>query len=496
MTIATLPVWLDELKRVLGEEAVLHRPEELLVYESDALTLCRHAPQAIVLPRSSEEVQAAVRTCVRHGVPFLPRGAGTGISGGAVAVKGGVLVEVARMRRILEIDLDHRFACVEPGVVNLDVTRAVVGEGLHYAPDPSSQHACTIGGNVAENAGGPHCLKYGVTTNHVLALEVVLPSGEVARFGAPWADAPGYDLTGLFVGSEGTLGIATKIWVRLTPIPQAIRTILASFHSMQDAANAVSDVIASGIVPAAMEILDRMTIRIIEASAYRAGYPTDAEAVLLVEVDGLEVAMERAVAAVVAILERRGAIGVEVASAEEDRRRLWRGRKSAFGVMGRMNTDIYVLDGVVPRSRLPEALRRVSEEGARHGFEVSNVFHAGDGNLHPILTFDGRRPEERERAVRAGEDILRVCVELGGAISGEHGIGIEKNDYMPWIFTPVDLDVMRRVRDVFNPHDLCNPGKVFPTPRCMEAKRRRPATGEAGGAAAAAPVDSERASRK
>ncbi|MBI1849756.1 MAG: FAD-binding protein [Planctomycetes bacterium] len=464
------PAWLEELKQLLGADAVLSQPEDLLVYESDSLTLRRHAPQAIVFPRSTEDVQRIVRTCVKHGVPFLPRGAGTGISGGAVAVRGGVLIECARMKRILEIDLENRFAVVEPGVVNLDLTRAVSAAGFHYAPDPSSQSTCTIGGNVAENSGGPHCLKYGATTQHVIGVEVVLPTGDVVRFGGPVIDSPGYDLTGVFVGSEGTMGIATRIWVKLTPLPQIVRTMLASFRTMDASANAVSDIIAAGILPAAMEILDRMTIQVIEASVYRAGYPTDADAVLLVEVDGAAAGIERAVSSIVTILKARAAIAIEVARDEEARQRLWGGRKSAFGVMGRMNTDIYVLDGVVPRSRLPEALRRVTAVGARHGFEVSNVFHAGDGNLHPILTFDGRKAEDRERAMRAGEEILRVCVELGGAITGEHGVGLEKNEFMPWTFDEHDLAVMKSVRDIFNPADLCNPGKVFPTPRCIEAK--------------------------
>jgi glycolate dehydrogenase FAD-linked subunit len=470
MTTAAPPGWIDELRAHLGADAVLSQPVDLLVYESDSLTLKRAAPQAVVFPRSAEDVQKIVRTCVAHGVPFLPRGAGTGISGGAVAVQGGVLIECARMKRILEIDVENRFAVVEPGVVNLDLSRAVAAAGFHYAPDPSSQSTCTIGGNVAENSGGPHCLKYGATTQHILGVEVVLPTGDLVRFGGPALDSPGYDLTGVFVGSEGTMGIATRIWVKLTPLPESVRTMLASFRSMDAAANAVSDIIAAGIVPAAMEILDRYTIRVIEASSYRAGYPTDAEAVLLVEVDGAATGIERAVASITKILETREAIALEVARDEEARHRLWSGRKSAFGVMGRMNTDIYVLDGVVPRSRLPEALRRATAAGARHGFEVSNVFHAGDGNLHPILTYDGRKKDERERAMRAGEEILRVCVELGGAITGEHGVGIEKNEFMPWTFDAHDLAVMKSVRDVFNPADLCNPGKVFPTPRCIEAK--------------------------
>jgi glycolate oxidase len=462
----------DDLRVLLGAR-VHDRPEELLVYECDAMTYFKNRPLAVTFPESTSEVAAIVRTCVRHRVPFLPRGAGTGLSGGATPTGPAVLIETARMRRVLQIDLDNRFAVVQPGLVNILLTQAVAGSGFYYAPDPSSQMACTIGGNVAENAGGPHCLKHGMTTKHILGLTVVLPNAEVVQLGGAVADPPGYDFVGLFVGSEGTLGIATEVVVRIEKQPQSVRTFLASYAHMSDACASVTDIIARGVNPAALEILDHLTIEAVESSAYAAGYPREAEAVLLVEVDGLEAEVELAAREVTTICRERGALALEEAREEEERHRLWKGRKGAFGAMGRINTDLLVMDGVVPRHRLEWILEQVYRVREKYGVTLSNVFHAGDGNLHPNISYDGRDPEETQRVLAAGEEILRLCIEAGGVLSGEHGIGVEKRDFMPYMFDDVDLDLMRRVRDVWNPLGLCNPDKVLPTAKaCVEARGR------------------------
>jgi len=458
------------LRRVVGDDGCLVRPEDLLVYECDGLTVHAGMPAAVVLPRTRDEVVGVVKACRELGVPFVPRGAGTGLSGGALALEGGVVIECSRLDRILEVSPEDRYAVVEPGVVNADLSKAVRHHGLFYAPDPSSQAACTIGGNVAENSGGPHTLKYGTTTNHVLALEWVLPDGEVLRLGQPAGPAPGYDLVGAVVGSEGTLGIATKVWVRLTEVPEGVETLLAVFPDVVSACRAVGGIIESGLVPAALEILDRRTLDAVEASAYAAGLPDDAGAVLIVELDGPKVALPREAERVRGIAAAAGASRALVARDEDERARFWRARKGAFGAMGRLAPDLYVHDAVVPRSKLPEVLERVCAVGDRYGLKLSNVFHAGDGNLHPNISFDRRDPEEMERVLRAGDEILRICVDAGGVITGEHGIGTEKRDFMPLLFSEADLDAMRRLRAAFDPDGVCNPGKVFPTTRfCVEA---------------------------
>jgi glycolate oxidase subunit GlcD len=450
-----------KLETLLGPQGVLHRPEHLLVYECDGSTAFKRAPELVVLPRSTDEVRAVVRACADAGAPFLGRGAGTGISGGAIAAEGGVIIAMNRMNRLLSVDRDNRLARVETGMVNLELSRAVAGHGLYFAPDPSSQSSCTLGGNIAENAGGPHCFKYGPTTAHVLGLTVVLPDGELVSLGGPW-DTTGYDLVGFFVGSEGTLGIATEAWVRLLPLPEAVLTFLAPFRGLVEACAAVSDIVALGVVPAALEMLDRATIEVVEASVNAAGYPRDAEAVLLVEIDGPAAGMERLAREIEAVCRQRGAVEFVSARGASEREKLWKGRKGAFGAMGRLSTDLYVQDGVVPRTRLPQVLARVAEIGRHYGIRVANVFHAGDGNLHPCIAYDGRDADEKRRVLEAGRAMLELCVEVGGSISGEHGIGTEKSSYMTLLFSESDLGLMGALRDVFNPRGLCNPGKVFP----------------------------------
>jgi glycolate oxidase subunit GlcD len=458
------------LRGIVGADGCLSRPEELLVYECDGLTLERAMPSAVVFPRSSEQVQRVVRACRGAGVAFVPRGAGTGLSGGATALSGGVVIECSRMNRIREVDVDNRFAVVEPGVVNADLSKAVAGHGLFYAPDPSSQLACTIGGNVAENSGGPHTLKYGTTTNHVLGLEVVLPDGELALLGSATGVPAGYDLVGAFVGSEGTLGVVTAAWVRLEERPEGVETLLAIFPDVVQACRAVGGIIDAGLVPAALEIVDRRTIEAVEASVYAAGLPTDAGAVLIVELDGLRVSLPRQVERIREIASAEGASGFEVARDDAERQRFWRARKGAFGAMGRLAPDLYVHDAVVPRTALPEVLAAVCEIADRHRIKLSNVFHAGDGNLHPNISFDRRDADERRRVEAAGAEILELCVKAGGVITGEHGIGTEKRDFMSLVFDEDDLEAMRRLRAAFDPEGVCNPGKVLPTPRfCAEA---------------------------
>jgi glycolate oxidase subunit GlcD len=461
---------LERLRGIVGAGACLARPEELLVYECDGLTLHRGRPAAVVLPRTRDEVVAVVRACRDFGVPFVPRGAGTGLSGGAVAQGGGVVIECSRLDRILEIDPADRFAVVEPGVVNAELSKAAAPHGLFYAPDPSSQLVCTIGGNVAENSGGPHTLKYGTTTNHVLGLELVLPDGGVARLGSASGFASGYDLVGAVVGSEGTLGVVTQVTVRLEPIPERVETLLAIFPDVVSACRAVGGVIESGLVPAALEIVDRRTIAAVEASVYAAGLPKDAGAVLIVELDGPDCALPRQVTRIREIAGRCGAGRVEVARDAAERQRFWRARKGAFGAMGRLAPDLYVHDAVVPRTRLPDVLAQVCAIGDRHGLRLSNVFHAGDGNLHPNISFDRRDPDELARVMAAGAEILEVCVAAGGVITGEHGIGSEKRDFMGLVFGEADLDAMRRLRASFDPDQVCNPEKIFPTTRfCAES---------------------------
>jgi glycolate oxidase subunit GlcD len=464
-----LPAFVDKLRQVLPPESVLVEPHHVLVYECDGSTAFKSTPDAVVLPRSTEDVAAVVRLCAEHDVAFVARGAGTGLSGGATPSQGGLVVSLASMNAILELDLSNRLALCQTGVVNLEISRSVARHGLYFAPDPSSQSSCTLGGNIAENSGGPHCFKYGATTSHVVGLTVVLPDGELVHLGGP-RDSVGYDLVGLFVGSEGTFGVATEALVRLTPAPEAVKTLLAPFRSMEAACEAVSDIVALGIVPAALEMLDQPTIQVIEAGVNAAGYPVDAEAVLLVELDGAAHGMDRMEREIRALCEKRGAVSFLVARDERERARLWLGRKAAFGAMGRLSTDLYVQDGVVPRSRLPDVLVKVGEIAEKYRIKVANVFHAGDGNLHPCIPYDGRDADERERVLEAGREILELCVAVGGTISGEHGIGTEKSSYMSLLFSETDLDLMRSLRDVWNPRGLSNPGKLFPTSSgCGEA---------------------------
>jgi glycolate oxidase subunit GlcD len=461
----------ETLRALLKPEQVISEPEELLVYECDGLTHYRHRPRAVVFPGSTEEVAEVLKLLSRARVSLVPRGAGTGLSGGALAVDGGVCVELARMRRVLKVDVENRLAVVQAGVVNAHVSRAVARHGLYYVPDPSSQGSCTVGGNVGENAGGIHCLKYGTTTDHVLSARVVLAEGRVVNLGGAGAEAPGYDLLGLFVGSEGTFGVVTEVTVRLTPVPPSVRTLLADFTDIDDASRAVSAVIAAGIIPAGLEMVDGATIRAVEASVFAAGMPMDAEAALLVELDGLEAGMDEEVERVRAICARSGARSVRLAADEAERKRLWAARKGAFGAMGRITPDILIQDAVVPRSRLPEVLAATYRIGARHGLRVANVFHAGDGNLHPLVCFDSRDPAQVERVHEAGREIMETCVRAGGTITGEHGVGLDKSDYLPLVFSDEDMRAMLCVRAAFDPAGLCNPGKIIPVLKgCGEAR--------------------------
>jgi len=461
----------ENLRAMLRLGQVISEPEELLVYECDGLTHYRHRPRAVVFPGSTEEVAEVLKLLSRERVPLVPRGAGTGLSGGALAVGGGVCIELARMRRVLKVDLENRLAVVQAGVVNAHVSRAVARHGLYYVPDPSSQGSCTVGGNVGENAGGIHCLKYGTTTDHVLGARVVLAEGRVVNLGGAGAEAPGYDLLGLFVGSEGTFGVVTEVTVRLTPVPPSVRTLLADFLRLDDASRAVSAVIAQGIVPAGLEMVDGATIRAVEASVFAAGMPTDAEAALLVELDGLEAGMDEEVERVRHICLSNGARSVKLAADEQERKRLWAARKGAFGAMGRITPDILIQDAVVPRSRLPEVLAATYQIGARHGLRVANVFHAGDGNLHPLVCFDSRDAAQVERVHEAGREIMETCVRAGGTITGEHGVGLDKSEYLPLVFSDEDMRAMLDVRAAFDPAGLCNPGKIIPVLKgCGEAR--------------------------
>ncbi|HLN14489.1 MAG TPA: FAD-linked oxidase C-terminal domain-containing protein [bacterium] len=451
-----------ELVAVVGEAYVFADAGDVLAYEYDASNITA-APDLVVLPGTTDEVCEILRVAAKHGSPVVPRGAGTGIAGGALPILGGIVVGLNRMNRILDIDLDNRMAVVEPGVTNIEITRAVADLGYFYAPDPSSQYASSIGGNVGHNAGGPHTIAYGVTTHHILGLELALPDGTLIRVGAAGPDAPGVDLTGLVVGGEGTLGIVTRIWIRLLRRREAVVTLLAAFDDIGRAGEAVTEIIGRGVGPVALELMDRNAIEVIERFVH-AGYPRDAEAVLLIEVEGLRGTLPGAAAAVREICRAHGSVEVRAADTEEQRQALWLGRKAAFGTVGRIVVNYYLHDAVVPRSRLPEVLRRVQAIAAREHLLMINVSHAGDGNLHPIIGFDARVPGETDRVLRAGEEMLRLCVDVGGTISGEHGIGFEKNNYMPWIYTAADLAAMRRLKVVFDPAGRMNPWKVFPTP--------------------------------
>ena len=457
----------DRLADLVGERHVLVRPSELLVYNSDGLPGYRRQPRLAVFPGTRDEAIAVVRLLADEGLPFVPRGAGTGLSGGALA-DDIVVVGVHRLKKILALDIGNRRATVEPGVVNLRLNRHVAPHGLLYAPDPSSEAACTIGGNVAENAGGPHCLKYGVTSNHVLALTVVLPSGEVVELGSRIGERDGYDLRGAFVGSEGCFGLALDITVRLTPRPQTVRTLLADFMSVDQAAHVTSAIIASGIVPAALEFMDGPTIRVVEDSIYAAGYPRDAESVLLVELDGLEAGVTADLESVRQICLTGGARNVKVARDDAERMKLWQGRKKAFGAMGRLAPHLIVQDAVIPRTRLPEILATIHAISERYGVLVCNVFHAGDGNLHPNIAYSADDPAESERVHKAMTEIMRACIAAGGSITGEHGVGLDKMGYMEEIFSEASLNAMCDLRSVFDPERRSNPGKVVPVHSCKE----------------------------
>lgn len=462
---------ITQLAAIVGPEAVLSKYEDLVTYECDGYVIQRGVPRAVVFPSTTEEVSAVVKCLSAQNVPFIPRGAGTGLSGGAIPLGGEVIISLVRMRKLLEVDLENRRAVVQPGLVNLKLNDAVAHRGYYYAPDPSSQRTCTIGGNVAENAGGAHCLKYGVTTNHVLGLELVLPDGEVVDIGGV-PDVPGYDLVGILTGSEGTMGIVTKMTVRLLKNPEQVQTVLAQFDRVEDASRAVSDIIAAGIIPAALEMMDEIAIEGVEAGNYPVGYPKGLGAVLLIEVDGIAAGIEDQIRQIIDVCKKRNVREVKAASDEAERTRWWNNRKQAFGAMGTLSPDYLVQDGVIPRSRLPEVLERITAISRKYGLRIANVFHAGDGNLHPLILFDSRVPGETEKAVQAGSDVLQVCADVGGSITGEHGVGIEKREEMTYIFSREEIDLQLKVRDVFNPHNLCNPDKIFPSPsRCVEVRR-------------------------
>jgi glycolate oxidase len=450
------------LQAIAGPDGVLTDPDELLVYESDGLTIFRATADAVVFPRSAQEVAACVRLANAEGLPFVARGAGTGLAGGCLPSEGGLVIALTRMARILEVDYANHVAVVEPGLVNLHLSQALAPHGFYYAPDPSSQFACTIGGNVANNSGGPHTLKYGVTTNHVLGLEVVLPDGEIVWLGGKVRDPQGYDLVGLFVGSEGTFGIVTKVVVRIVRRPSAVRTLLAVFNELDQASGAVAAITARGLTPAALEMIDQITIQAVE-DAFGAGYPRDAAAALLIELDGLDCGLDEEAEHVIAACRESGAREVRRARNDAERQLLWKGRKQAFGAYGRVAPAYMVMDGVIPRTRLPEVLQSIERIAVAHAVRVGNVFHAGDGNLHPNILYDPRKPGEEQRVLAAGAEIMHACVEVGGTISGEHGIGLEKRDFMPWIFSETDLATMAAIKAVFNPTGRCNPGKIFPT---------------------------------
>ena len=452
---------IEELRAIVGEEYVLHRPEDLLVFEYDG-SVDRGIPTIVVLPDSADQVAECVKIAARYDLPVVARGAGTGLSGGAIAEHGGIVLAVTRMTRILEVDVENRVAIVEPGVINLHLTEQVSKHGLYYAPDPSSQRACTIGGNVAENSGGPHCLAYGVTTNHVLGLEVVYADGSIEWVGGLDREYPGFDLRGILIGSEGTLALVTKVAVRLLRQPETVKTLLAIFKELDDASAAVSGIIGSGIVPAAIEMMDDICVKAAEASV-GAGYPDGAGAVLLVEVDGLAETVEEEVAAVEEVCSSYNPIEIRTATDPVEREKLWSGRKGVLGALGRLAPNYYLVDGTVPRTRLVEVLSRIKGISERTGYPIANLLHAGDGNLHPSVLFDERKPGDTENALKIGGEILELCVEVGGVLSGEHGIGLEKQEYMPLMFSEADMEAMAGLRPSFATNSMFNPGKIFPT---------------------------------
>jgi glycolate oxidase len=472
------PRVLAELRSIVGEGGVLSQPDQLVVYECDAYTIEKHPPLAVVLPQTTDEVSRVIQVCAREKLSVIPRGAGTSLSGAVLAVGPCVVISLTRMSKILDIDLENRRALVEAGCVNVWVTNAVKHAGLCYAPDPSSQFACTIGGNVATNSGGPHTLKYGVTTNHVLGFEVVLMDGRVTWLGVgpeDGDDVPGYDLRGAFIGCEGMFGIVTRVLLRLVRAPQAFKTMLGVFESVAEASRTVTDIIGAGIVPAALEMMDQQITQAVEA-AYRFGFPLDAGAVLIVELDGLEAGLDQQAEAVLAICRKNGAREVRLAATAEDRALLWKSRKRAFGAIGRLSPNYLTQDGVVPRSKLPQIMEFIAATSQKYNLRIANVFHAGDGNIHPLVLYDEREPDQVQRAIAAGNDILEKCIEMGGSATGEHGIGVEKIDFMAKQFSPDDLDAMRTLRTVFDPDQRCNPHKMFPGgKRCADFAPRKQA---------------------
>lgn len=473
MLTATKPALVEELRRIVGAEGVLAAHADLIVYECDGFVIEKNCPDVAVFPRTTAHVAEIVKLCRRYDVPFLPRGAGTSLAGGCLPVGGGVMIVLTRMKEIVEINLRDRYAIVQPGVVNVWLTNALKGTGYHYAPDPSSQGACTIGGNVATNSGGPHTLKYGVTVNHVLGIEAVLADGSIVQFGGPAEDSPGLDLTGVVVGSEGTLAICTKAWVRLTRDPQGWRTMLGIFESVDDATNAISEIIGAGIIPAALEMMDQGILVAVE-QAFHFGFPLDAQAILLIEVDGLEAGLDEQRDRIVDLCLQSGAREVRQAKTVAERQLLWKSRKQAFGAVGRLSPSYCTQDGVVPRTKLPHILRRIIAIGQKHDIRIVNVFHAGDGNIHPILLFDERNKEQVARVLAASDEILDECLACGGSVTGEHGIGVEKIGFMSKLFSPDDLDVMGRLRDAFNPTGCLSPAKMLPTAGACGLEQKHP----------------------
>jgi glycolate oxidase len=469
--LARRPDIIAALRRIIPGEGVIETKTERSAYESDGLTAYRTLPMVVVLPETTAQVVEVLRYCKQAGVKVVARGAGTSLSGGALPLEDGVLLGLAKFNRILEIDIPNRCAVVQPGVTNLGITSAVQDQGFYYAPDPSSQIACTIGGNVAENSGGVHCLKYGLTTNNVIGIEIVTMDGEIIRLGGKHFDSAGYDLLGVMVGSEGLLGVVTEVTVRILPKPLGARALLIGFPTIEGAGDCVAAVIAAGIIPGGMEMMDKPATAAAEAFVH-AGYPLDAEAVLIVELDGCEAEVDHLIAAVESLAARHGASTVQTSRSEEERLLFWAGRKAAFPAVGRISPDYYCMDGTIPRKRLGEVLSRMKQMEARHKLRVVNVFHAGDGNLHPLILYDANSPGELERAEEFGNDILRLCVEVGGVLTGEHGVGVEKRDLMPIMFGKKDLDQQQRLKCAFDPDGLLNPGKVFPELcRCAELGR-------------------------
>ncbi len=468
MPVMTANPLIEKLLKIVGPTNLLSSASDLLVYECDGFTIEKNKPDVVVFPTSTEQIVAIVKVCNELNVPFVPRGAGTSLAGGCLPVGGGVMIALTRMKRILEVNTRDRYAVVEPGVVNLWLTNHLKPKGWHFAPDPSSQGACTIGGNVATNSGGPHTLKYGVTVNHVIGVEMVMPDGRVVRTGGPLEDSPGYDLTGVIVGSEGTFGIASRSWVRITRNPEAYRTLLGVFETVEDATNTISDIIGAGIIPGALELLDQLILKAVE-EAFHFGFPLDAGAVLIMEVDGLEAGLDQDAERIAEIARRNKARAVQRANTEAERLLLWKSRKQAFGAVGRLAPSYCTQDGVVPRTKLPHILKFIQGVSQKYNIRIANVFHAGDGNIHPILLFDERDPDQVKRVLDASQEILEECIHCGGSVTGEHGIGVEKINLMPKLFSPEDLAMMVRLRTAFNPENRCSPHKMLPTAgACIE----------------------------